>query len=133
LHYPNNRFENISVVFLLLFNSVDNKLFLGIKIGSVTVLRCAVTVFRYAVTLLRYAVTVLRCAVTVFRCAVTVLRYVMTVLLCAVTVLRCAVSVALCRSVNELLSVLSIFIDRVSQRNSYEQLKNFVIFFSRSG
>ena len=78
LHYPNNRFENISVVYVLLFNSVAYKLLLGIKISSVTVMR-------------------------------------------------------ICRSVKELLSVLSIFIDDISQRNSIEQLKNFVIIFFRFG
>jgi len=78
LHNPNNRFENISVVYVLLFNSVAYKLLLGIKISSVTVMR-------------------------------------------------------ICRSVKELLSVLSIFIDDISQRNSIEQLKNFVIFSFRFG
>ena len=34
-----------------------------------------------------------------------------------------------CRSVNALLSVLSVFIDQISQRNSTENLKKFVIFF----
>jgi hypothetical protein len=33
------------------------------------------------------------------------------------------------RSVNALLSVLSVFIDQISQRNSTENLKKFVIFF----
>jgi len=78
LHYPNNRFENISVVYVLLFNSVAYKLLLGIKISSRTVM-------------------------------------------------------LICRSVKELLSVLSIFIDHISLRNSIEQLKNFVIFFFRFG
>ena len=78
LHNPNNHFENISVVYVLLFNSVAYKLLLGIKISSVTVMR-------------------------------------------------------ICRSVKELLSVLSIFIDDISQRNSIEQLKNFVIIFFRFG
>ena len=78
LHYPNNRFENISVVYVLLFNSVAYKLLLGIEISSMSVMR-------------------------------------------------------ICRSVKKLLSVLSIFIDHISQRNSIEQLKNFVIFFFRFG
>ena len=78
LHYPNNRFENISVVYVLLFNSVAYKLLLGIKISSRTVM-------------------------------------------------------LICRSVKELLSILSIFIDDISQRNSIEQLKNFVIIFFRFG